>query len=174
MELEPRYFNSGRLEAVSALVYSKFTLRRGDYADIDLLVRHRRRMWEDIGGYAVDEMDEAQARYRKWIAPRLKSGTVIAFIVQKRDGEPVSSGCLWLQESHPRPGVPSRHVPRIISVYTEPEFRRMGHATSIVRTAVDWCKRHGFKRVSLNSSDFGRHIYERMGFKKTSEMWLDL
>jgi GNAT superfamily N-acetyltransferase len=77
--------------------------------------------------------------------------------------------------SQPRPVLLGRgEVPYILSMYTEPEFRRRGVASRLVREMVRWSKARGYGRVLLHASRYGRPVYERLGFEPSSEMRREL
>jgi GNAT superfamily N-acetyltransferase len=61
-----------------------------------------------------------------------------------------------------------------MNMYTDPEYRGKGLATSIIETIIIWCRKNEFHWVSLRASDGGRHLYETLGFKPTNEMRLML
>lgn len=141
--------------------------------DLPVLVLHRRRMWEDIGGFTQVELDDADRVYRRWARARLRSGTLVAWITEAR-GEPVASGAVWVQRIQPRPRHPTGATPYLLSMYTEPEHRGQGHAPAIVRAATAWAKKEGHPRMTLHASEMGRPIYEKLGWTRTWEMKLDL
>ena len=64
--------------------------------------------------------------------------------------------------------------PYLLSMFTEPRFRRRGAATLVVQAAIDWCKKNRYERLMLHASEVGRKVYINFGFKRTSEMQLDL
>jgi len=41
-------------------------------------------------------------------------------------------------------------------------------------TATAWCRDQGLRSVFLHASDFGRPLYEDLGFRQTNEMRLSL
>ena len=149
---------------------TRVRIRRATLRDLDVLVRQRRGMWEDIADHTEAELDAADRVYRQWTRRRMKSGKLVGFLAETRDGRVVSGGCVWLQEIQPMPGRPDRVQPYLLSMYTEPEFRGRGLATRIVREAIRWSKARGYFRLSLHASDFGRAIYQRQGFKRSWEM----
>jgi GNAT superfamily N-acetyltransferase len=140
-------------------------IRTATLRDLALLVRHRRGMFADLG---VESTASDDRRYRAWARAHLKSGTLVGFIAGK-----ASSGCVWLQPVQPRPGGKS-HVPYLLSMYTEPEWRGRGLATRIVGAAMRWCRARGFARMSLHASTMGRRVYTKLGWKRTWEMKVDL
>ena len=147
-----------------------FRVRPGSPSDLDLLTGHRHRMWTEIGKHSERLISEHDPRYRRWLRDRLSEGSAAAFVVERRDGRPVGSGCVWLQSSHPRPGQSVPFEPYILSIFTEPDVRGQGVATRIVRACLSWSRAHGGQRVNLHASVDGRSLYRRMGFVRTWEM----
>lgn len=146
-------------------------VRPATAADLPVLVRHRRKMWEAIGRGTPAELDVHDQRYRRWVAQGLRIGRFVAYVATERDGNPLGSGAIWLVPAQPRPDpVPREFQPYILSMYTEPGARGRGVASRIVRALVAWAREHGYPRVSLHASKMGRGVYERLGFKATNEM----
>jgi GNAT superfamily N-acetyltransferase len=54
----------------------------------------------------------------------------------------------------------------------EPHHRRKGLARNITDALIEWCKQNGFQSVALHASEFGRGLYEKLGFRPTNEMRL--
>lgn len=146
-------------------------VRRATLRDLDVLVLHRRKMWQDIGGRTKAQLDAADPVYRRWARSRIKSGSLAAWIVEV-GGVAVASGCVWVQEVQPRPGWRGRHQAYVLSVFTEPAHRGKGFATRITREAVRYARARGLDRIILHASDAGFGVYRRVGFERTREMRL--
>jgi GNAT superfamily N-acetyltransferase len=142
---------------------------------MELLVEHRVAMFQEMADRPTRVIARHAPAYARWLRPRLRTADVVAWVVEHPEGTPVGSGALWFQPSQPRPGFDDRKVPYILSVYTRPEARGLGVATTVVRRAVALAKQLGYARVSLHASAMGRGVYERLGFGPTTEMrlWLD-
>jgi GNAT superfamily N-acetyltransferase len=137
--------------------------------DLDLLVRHRRLMWEAIREFPTRELDRADPVYRRWARGRMKSNRLAGFIVDI-DNVPVASGCVWLMPMQPRPGQGGTTAAYLLSMFTEPDHRGRGHATRIVREAIRWARSRGVSIVTLHASESGESVYRRLGFEWTREM----
>jgi len=146
-----------------------YSIHTATVADLDALVRHRRGMWEDIGGYDAAQLDAHDRLYRRWAREKLRTRKLIAWVVDHR-GRAVASGAVWLQATQPHPRIRLGPVPYLLSMYTEPEHRGKGLATRIVRETMRWAKRAGYPRMTLHASDMGRNVYTRLGWKRTWEM----
>ena len=145
------------------------SVRLATVADLDLLVRHRRSMFQSIATFPGRDLDAADTVYRRWARTRLRTGHLAGFIVELA-GVPVASGCAWIMDVQPHPGRPGTDVVYLLSMFTEPGHRGEGHATRIVRAAMRWAKVRGISLMVLHASEFGESIYRRLGFERTREM----
>jgi GNAT superfamily N-acetyltransferase len=150
-------------------------IREAHEGDIGHILDHRRRMFWDMGNHDEEAhrrmLVSAEAflrdaiprgRYRGWLAETANDGRVVAgagLAIVDWPGSPADPApCrVWVQ-----------------NVYTEPGFRRQGLARQLVERAVEWCRAEGFVNVSLHASEFGRPLYEALGFLPTNEMRLRL
>ena len=142
--------------------------------DIDLLVDHRLSMWHELHPELRTQIDRLKPYTRRWITAKLECGELVGIIARAPDGRVAGSGCIWLREEIPRPNNPLHVVPYLMSMYTVKGFRMQGVAKEIVKLAVKWSRAHHHDRVVLHASDYGRHLYEEVGFKPTHEMRLIL
>jgi GNAT superfamily N-acetyltransferase len=151
----------------------RIRLREATLDDLDVLVAHRRGMWEAIQDFDEEELRASDTSYRRWVRQRMKSGKFLAWVAETR-GEVVASGAVWIRERQPRPRMEQTHLPYILSMYTEPEHRGNGIATRILQEIVRWSRREGYPRVTLHASHFGEGVYRQEGFVDTTEMVLRL
>jgi GNAT superfamily N-acetyltransferase len=152
----------------------RLSVRTAGSRDIDALVHQRRAMWEDMGIRNHELHENGDRVYRRWARSRLRNHQLVGWVVKSSDGRIAGGGCLWLQPVQPRPHRPSMVQPYLLSMYTEPDFRRRGVASMVVREAIEWCRRMGYERLTLHASKMGRGVYRRLGFKPSREMRLDL
>jgi GNAT superfamily N-acetyltransferase len=131
-------------------------------------------MWKDIRPELCAKAKEMEDLTRDWIKTKLSEGKLIGFIARTQAGVVAGSGCIWLREDAPRPFNACLESPYLMSMYTEEAFRRTGVASMIVQCAIEWSREHGYKSVSLHASNAGAPLYERFGFKLTTEMRLML
>ena len=126
-------------------------------------------MFHDLGGHAAASLDAADPVYRRWLRRRLVNGNAAGWIIES-GGAPVASGIVWIKPVQPRPGAPRGRVPYLMSMFTEPAHRGKGHAPRIVKAALAWCKAEGHEKLELHASEFGRPVYEKLGFERSWEM----
>lgn len=125
-------------------------------------------------GYGDDAAREAMAR-ATWplVEAALRDGSYQGWLVED-GGRVVAGGGLTVVSFPPTPFDPSPQRAWILNMYTEPGYRRRGLAMQILQNIVAWCREQGLKQVFLHASDAGRPLYERVGFKPTTEMRLVL
>jgi len=147
-----------------------FKIRRATSKDLELLVHHRRKMFEEMASPTEEELSVHDASYRVWARDMMKRRLLHVYIVETSSGKPAASGGVWLREMQPSPGHPHAMVPYVLSVYTSPEFRRKGLASMIVEEAMAWARKHGYYKIVLHASKTGRKVYSQLGWKRTWEM----
>jgi len=131
-------------------------------------------MWKALGIKNAELHEKGDRVYKQWARARLKSQDLVAWVVKSDDGRVAGGGCVWLLTVQPRPHRASMVQPYLLSMYTEPDFRRRGVASMVVNEAIKWSRRNKYERLMLHASEMGRKVYSRLGFKRTWEMRLDL
>jgi GNAT superfamily N-acetyltransferase len=149
-------------------------IRRSSIKDIDVLVSQRRKMWEDIHDFPRRELNVGDKVYRKWLVEMIRKRKLFGFVAIANKDRVVGSGCIWLRKNQPMPGSSSLEMPYLLSMYTDPEFRRMGIASRIVKEAMKFCKSGGYRRMTLHGSSVGRRVYSKLGWERTWEMRVNL
>lgn len=149
-----------------------FHIDTGTLDDLEILVSHRLRMFEEIRPDKKEYLQDFDTVTEKWIARKLNDSNFLAFIAKNDSGTVVGSGCILIKEDQPRPANLRIQVPYLLSMYTEPEFRGKGVGSMIVRKVIEWSKDNGYDRIDLHASPLGRPMYEKFGFTQTNEMRL--
>jgi len=113
-------------------------------------------------------------RFRVWARKMLRNKKLVPFLVVDANGNAVAGGSIWLREVHPSPRYPGTEQPYLMSMFTDPAYRRKGLASLIVKEAIDWSRKHGYIRLTLHASRMGEPVYAKLGFERTTEMRLIL
>jgi GNAT superfamily N-acetyltransferase len=145
-------------------------MRRATSKDVELLVQHRHKMFEEMTNPTAEAAKIADDSYRKWAKEMMRRRLLHGYIVTNGNGKAAASGCVWLREVQPSPDRPKGMVPYVLSMYTRPEFRRNGLASMIMEEATEWAKSRGFHKIVLHASSVGRKVYSQLGWKRTWEM----
>lgn len=56
-----------------------------------------------------------------------------------------------------------------MNMYTAPEYRRQGIAFHTLNLLVKDAKERGVSQIALETTDMGRPLYEKYGFKKMND-----
>jgi GNAT superfamily N-acetyltransferase len=149
-----------------------FTVRGATVADLAVILRQRRAMFEEMGHRDSEALDAMVASSRAHMRQTLEDGSYRGWLAETPVGEVAGGGgiVITLWPSHPQDAGLRRA--EIVNVYTEPAFRRRGIARRLMARMVDWCRTEGLGWVMLHASLEGRPLYEAMGFEPTNEMRL--
>jgi len=151
-----------------------FTIRQAILADVDVIVAHRRAMFQDMGSAPDDVVDAMAMEFRPWVEAKMLAGEYLGWFAMAENSTIAAGAGLWLMDWPPHVLGRSQRRGNILNVYTEREFRRQGLARRLVEAAVDWCREHNVDTVILHASEEGRSMYENMGFRPTNEMRIAL
>lgn len=142
--------------------------------DLKHILHHRLAMFEEIGFRGAAVLDRVEAVSREYFTEALRTGTYLGWMAEDSGGEVVGGGGIVVADWPGYPG--ENHSKRVwvLNMYTEPRARRHGVARRLMEAMVEWCRREGYGLVSLHASEWGRPLYESMGFQPTNEMSLKL
>ena len=150
-------------------------IRTATLPDIPHVLHHRSSMYVDMGrGSAAEHASHARNHAGLPDPAPCPPATYVGWLAETAEGRVVAGAGVTI---FAWPGSPDDTTGRralVQNVYTEPEFRRQGLARRLMATAIAWCRDQGLRSVSLHASDFGRPLYEDLGFRQTNEMRLHL
>ena len=158
----------------------QFHVRLATPDDADIIGWHRARMFQDMGDVPPHLFDKFCAMSRDRLREQLTSGEYIGWLASPADslGKIIGGAGVQLRRVMPHPltsanGEPGlaegRHA-IILNVFTEPEWRRRGVSSLLMREIIDWSRKERLDRLVLHASDEGRALYEKLGFVLTNEM----
>jgi GNAT superfamily N-acetyltransferase len=145
------------------------TLRRATSDDAALIAEHRHRMFADNQFATPDHLAEMDAAFEPWVRRHLAAGTYVGLLLEE-DGQVIAGAGVFFHDFPPHwmDFEPNRAY--LLNFYTVPETRGRGYSNLLLRAAVEECRSRGAKVVTLHASRFGRPIYEKFGFKQSTEM----
>lgn len=147
-----------------------YTIRPATSLDLDTVLRHRRRMFEDMGHTDPAALEAMLASARALLRRGLADGTYRGWFAETAgDGIVAGGGVIILEfQAHPLDPRPQRAW--VVNMFTEPTHRRRGLARRLMDTMLEWCRAEGMHQLYLHASDHGRPLYESLGFTATNEM----
>lgn len=95
----------------------------------------------------------------------MADGTFVSWLAM--DGNKIvgTSGMSFV-EKPPYFGCPSGKMGLLSSMFTDPDYRRMGIAKELLTRVVNEAKAYGCGTVQITASDMGVHLYADFGFAK--------
>jgi len=142
-------------------------------ADLEVILSHRREMFREMGGEYLRQVDAFESASRCYFLAALQDGSYYGLLCELDDNIIAGGGVLIARW----PGSPMNFDPRrawILNLYVNPEHRRQGIARMLLQALLRWCRDNGFHSVALHASEYGRPLYEKLGFRMTNEMRLKL
>ncbi len=137
--------------------------------DLDLVECHRAEMFREMGCPEAD-LAAIRADFRVWLEPRLRDGSYFGWVIEQDQCPAAGLGMMVLDwPPHPYHPVDSRRA-YILNVFVEPEHRGKGLAKALMVLARGEAKKRGITFMVLHASPQGRPLYEKLGWKPTSEM----
>lgn len=137
--------------------------------DLELICHHREEMFRDAGT-PEDVLAAMTEHFRPWLAPRLQDGSYFGYVISS-EGRPIAGVGLMLIDWPPHPAHPTQaQRGYVLNVFVEPEFRRRGLATELMRLAEEEFDRRGVEFSILHATDKGQPLYRGLGWNATSEM----
>jgi len=156
------------------------TERQASAADIPTLVRHRRRMLEDMAAadgrpHEPEALDRMEAAYVEYLRRHLADGTIRAWLARAK-GRVVASATVTFLAWPPVPSAGSIRVALLHSVYTLPEYRRRGHARRLTEAAIAYCRVRNVPWMTLGgtATEAARPLFESLGFQPAEVLRLNV
>ncbi len=139
------------------IVYQQLTAAR-----LDEFISMRINQLREEGAKEQYDLRPALSEYYK---KHMADGTFVSWLAL--DGEKIigTSGISFV-EKPPYFGCPSGKIGLLSSMYTHPDYRRMGIAKKLLSLVVDEAKNYGCGTVQITASDMGVLLYTDFGFVK--------
>lgn len=152
-----------------------FTFRPVEEKDISLAINFRKVLFKEMGIPDESLVENAYDIILKLYTKELKEGRIRHFIAYNPKNEPVGIAGAILKNDFPyclfRPG----YYGWIIDVYTVPQYRGEKIATKLLELTNQWLNEKGIHESKLIAAGSNaRILYERLGYKATWEMSLNL
>jgi len=139
------------------ITYQKLTK-----AQLDTFIQMRIRQLREEGATEdIDLVPALQDYYKRHMA----DGTFVSWLAM--DGERIvgTSGMSFV-EKPPYFSCPSGKLGLLSSMFTDPDYRRMGIAKELLSRVVEEARNYGCGCVQITASDMGVLLYTDFGFKK--------
>ncbi len=137
------------------IVYKKLTEK-----ELDIFIQMRIKQLKEEG--ATEDIDLVPG-LRDYYDRHMADGTFVSWLAL--DGEKIigTSGMSFV-EKPPYFGCPSGRIGLLSSMFTDPDYRRMGIAKELLSRVVEEARAYGCGTVQITASDMGVKLYTAYGF----------
>ncbi len=136
------------------------TYRKLTEADLDTFISMRITQLREEGATEdIDLVPALQDFYKRHMA----DGTFVSWLALDGDKIIGTSGMSFV-EKPPYFGCPSGKLGLLSSMFTNPDYRRMGIAKELLHRVVEEARAYGCGAVHITASDMGVKLYSAYGF----------
>ena len=139
------------------ITYQKLTK-----AQLDTFIQMRIRQLREEG--ATEDIDLVPALL-DYYERHMADGTFVSWLAMDGDKIVGTSGMSFV-EKPPYFSCPNGRIGLLSSMFTDPDYRRMGIAKELLSRVVEEARDYGCGCVQITASDMGVLLYTDFGFKK--------
>ena len=139
------------------IVYKRLTGK-----ELDAFMALRIKQLREEG--ATEDIDLLPA-LKDYYQRHMSDGTFVSWLAMDGDRIVGTSGMSFV-EKPPYFSCPSGRIGLLSSMFTDPEYRRMGIARELLSRVVEEARSYGCGNVQITASDMGVLLYTDFGFKK--------
>ena len=138
----------------------KITYKKLTEKELDTFIQMRINQLREKG--ATEDIDLVPA-LRDYYDRHMADGTFVSWLAM--DGEKIigTSGMSFV-EKPPYFGCPSGRIVLLSSMFTDPDYRRMGIAKELLSRVIEEARVYGCGTVQITASDMGVKLYTAYGF----------
>ncbi len=144
----------------------EISLQKAGMRDLPLLLRWRERSLREV--FCLPESGELSplmAATERYYAKALADGSHVAvWAKDARDGTPLGCGGICYQWELPSPDNDNGFCGYLMNIYTAPDYRRLGIGERVVRYLIDDARAKGVRKITLETSEVARSVYQKLGF----------
>lgn len=137
--------------------------------DIDILAELRKQQLVDEGSSADKDIDE---ELHSFFMKKMNDEIMVAWVAEDNKAI-IATAAIIFYEFPPSYTNKSGMKGYIANVYTKPEYRGRGIATSLLDKLVAEARERKVEKLWLGASKMGRPVYLRYGFTESND-WLEL
>ena len=144
------------------IVYKKLT-----DAELDIFIGIRiGQLTEEYltAGKTVPEDVDLESVLKDFYHRHMADGTFVSWIAME-GGQIIGTSGMSFVEKPPYFSCPTGRLGLLSSMYTNPDYRRMGIAKELLHRVVEEARAYGCGAVQITASDMGVKLYTAYGFK---------
>lgn len=128
--------------------------------ELDVFVEMRINQLREEG--AKEDIDLKPALMDYYIR-HMKDGTFVSWIAVD-DGSIIGTSGMSFVEKPPYFGCPSGKMGLLSSMFTNPNYRRIGIAKELLNRVIEEARNYGCGTIQITASDMGEKLYSAYGF----------
>lgn len=128
--------------------------------DLDIFIEMRIHQLREEG--AKEDIDLKPA-LRDYYHRHMADGTFVSWVAVD-NGKIIGTSGMSFVEKPPYFGCPSGKMGLLSSMFTNPDYRRMGIARELLHRVVEEARNYGCGTVQITASDMGVKLYTAYGF----------
>ena len=132
--------------------------------ELDTFIRMRIQQLREEG--ATEDIDLVSA-LNDYYSRHMADGTFVSWLAMDGDRIVGTSGMSFV-EKPPYFGCPNGRIGLLSSMFTDPDYRRMGIAKELLSRVIDEARDYGCGTVQITASDMGVLLYTDFGFVKNN------
>ena len=141
------------------------TYRLATAADISILIEYRIRFLLGLfGDQQASSVSQLEGSLQQYYESALNEDNFIA-IIARHENTVAGMGGMSLRQQPGNFKNPTGKIGYILSMYTVPEFRKLGIAANIVRLLIEEGRKRGIIAFELHATKEGESIYRNQGFE---------
>ena len=144
------------------IVYKKLTEEELE-TFIDMRIRQLTEEYSSESRVVPENVDLRSALF-DYYRKHMSNGTFVSWLAMDGNAIVGTSGMSFV-EKPPYFTCPSGKLGLLSSMYTTPNYRRMGIAKELLRRVVEEARAYGCGSVHITASDMGVKLYTAYGFK---------
>ncbi|MDF7816306.1 GNAT family N-acetyltransferase [Runella sp. MFBS21] len=146
------------------------TFRKATPDDIDALIRLRTAFLKEIQPLETRQIDDEtlHTSLKNYFKENIANDTFVAWLAEV-DGQIIATSGLCFFQIVPGYTLQDGKIAYILNIYTLPEWRGRGIGKRIFEYILEETKQRGYQRISLHATSDGQPIYEKFGFRLTTD-----
>ncbi len=141
------------------------TIRPATPEDIEQLIKLRLDfLEEDNPSLSNEDKSAISSQLKDYLKRQIPSKKFIAYLAIQEETI-VSTAFMEIHEMPANIYSVNGLTGTILNVFTYPQYRNMGYATKILAELIKEVQNIGVTALSLNATEAGKSLYEKLGFK---------
>lgn len=151
----------------------EFKIRRATEKNIEFLVHFRIMMFKSMGFTDQGQLETCRINSQIYFEKSIPKNEFYGWVVEV-GSKIIGCGGFVIDKHPPSPLNGSGQIGYIMNIVIDPDFRGKGIATKLIDEIIKFAKSLEINVVSLHNTEMSVKIYEKLGFKDSNEMKLQL